>query len=216
MDENESQDSFMAQTHRVENQPPMLEDCNAYRLDAALQDSVRANGATWADAALAEFGALTGSAEYIQLGFQANENRPVLDTHDRHGYRVDRVRYHPAYHRLMKTSIEQGLHSSHWVEQRKGAGVARAAKFYLMTQAEAAHLCPVTMTSAAVPALKHQPELFKALTPKILATEYQPEDLPIAEKQAITLGMAMTEKQGGSDVRSNSTRAYAVAKGGPG
>lgn len=206
----------LAKTHEVFNQPPPLQDYNVFLQDRALQDAVEGNGAAWARPELEAFGALTGSAATIELGFQANENPPVLRTHDRHGYRVDLVKYHPAYHELMRLSIEHGLHSSPWTDPRPGAHVARAAKFYMQTQVEAAHLCPVTMTFAAVPALRHQPDLLQAWLPRITARQYDARNVPDGLKSGVTIGMAMTEKQGGSDVRANTTRAYPLGAQGPG
>ena len=210
------QTNYWAETHTVDNQPPALHDYNAYQQDAALREAVVREGAAWAETDIAKFGALTGSQEMIELGFQANENKPVLYTHDRFGHRIDEVRFHPAYHRLMQVSLEHGLHSSHWTDPRTGAHVARAAKFYLQSQVDAAHGCPVTMTSAAIPALREQPDLAAQWAPKIMARGYDHRNVPVAQKQALTIGMAMTEKQGGSDVRSNSVRAHPLGSGGPG
>ena len=204
----------LAETHIVENQPPALCDTNLYQQDAALREAVAREGAAWAEADLQSFGKLTGSAEMIELGFQANENKPVLYTHDNYGHRIDEVRFHPAYHQLMKTSLEQGLHASHWLQPQAGAHVARAAKFYLQAQVEAAHGCPVTMTSAVVPALLLQPDLAAQWLPKITALAYDQRNIPMEQKSAITVGMAMSEKQGGSDVRSNTVRAHALGTGG--
>lgn len=209
-------DPRLAETHQVENQPPALENYNPYLQDMALREAVAREGAGWAERELSTFGQLTGAAEFIELGFAANENKPVLHTHDRHGHRIDEVRFHPAYHELMRRSHEYGLHASHWTKPAPGAQVARATRFYLMTQVEAAHLCPVTMTSAAIPALRHQPEIYAELAPKIMSTEYDPRNLPLDQKTTMGVGMAMTEKQGGSDVRANSTRAVAVGARGPG
>ncbi len=206
----------LAETHIVENQPPALRDTNLYQQDAALREAVGREGAAWAEADLQAFGQLTGSADMIELGFQANENKPVLYTHDNYGHRRDEVRFHPAYHQLMKTSLEHGLHASHWLKPQAGAHVARAAKFYLMAQVEAAHGCPVTMTSAVVPALQLQPDLATQLLPKITALAYDHRNVPLEQKAAITVGMAMTEKQGGSDVRANTVRAHALGVDGPG
>ncbi|NND57671.1 MAG: DNA alkylation response protein [Xanthomonadales bacterium] len=211
-----SDSEWLAETHCVENQPTPLENHNVYRLDAALLEGLEREGAAWAEPELQEFGRLTGRAEIIELGFQANESRPALHTHDRNGHRVNEVRFHPAYHELMRYSLGNGLHASHWTEPRAGAQVARAAKFYLMSQVEAAHGCPVTMTSAVIPALRHQADVYAEYAEKILSYEYDPRNVPIADKSSITMGMAMTEKQGGSDVRSNSTRAYPVGEPGPG
>ncbi|WP_420473480.1 acyl-CoA dehydrogenase family protein [Noviherbaspirillum sp. ST9] len=207
---------YFAETHIVENQPRPLEDYNLYREDRALREAVAREGASWAEDGLHAFGALAGSRELIELGFQANENKPVLYTHDRYGRRVDEVRFHPAYHRLMQVSIEHGLHASHWTDPREGVQVARAAKFYMQSQVEAAHCCPITMTSAAIPALRLQPDIAAQWEPKILARHYDPRNVPDSQKEGVTIGMAMTEKQGGSDVRANTTRAIPLGSGGPG
>ena len=208
--------AHMAETHIVENQPPHLRNTNLYQQDAALREAVSREGAAWAEDDLQAFGQLTGSAEMIELGFQANENKPLLYTHDNYGHRIDEVRFHPAYHQLMKVSLENGLHASHWRQPGVGAQVARAAKFYLQAQVEAAHGCPVTMTSAVVPALLQQPDLAAQWLPKITALGYDYRNIPMEQKSAITVGMAMTEKQGGSDVRANTVRAHALSAGGPG
>jgi putative acyl-CoA dehydrogenase len=210
------QHDFMAETHEVQNQPPALQDYNLYVQDAALREAVLREGAAWAQADLTAFGALTGSREVIELGFQANENKPVLYTHNNYGHRIDEVRFHPAYHRLMQISLENGLHSSHWSDPKPGAQVARAAKSYLMGQVEASHGCPITMTSAVIPSLREQPDIAALWAPKIMACAYDSRNVPVAQKQAVTIGMAMSEKQGGSDVRSNTLRAHALGTGGPG
>ncbi len=212
----ESSDHWLAETHVVENMPPALENENFYTSDRALCESVSRECAGWAEGELRDFGALTGSPEMVELGFQANANKPELRSHDRFGNRIDEVRFHPAYHRLMQVSIEHGLHSSHWADPRPGAHVARAAKFYMQSQVEAGHGCPITMTSAAIPALRHQNEVFDRWAPRIMARDYDPRNVTHEEKSGLTIGMAMTEKQGGSDVRSNSTVAHPVASGGPG
>ena len=216
MADMQTENRFLAETHRVENQPGALEDYNLYLADGALREAVAREGAEWAEGDLRAFGVLTGSRELIELGFQANENKPVLHTHDRYGRRVDEVRFHPAYHRLMQISIEHGLHASHWSDPRPGAQVARAAKFYMQSQVEAAHCCPITMTSAAIPALRLQPDIAAQWEGKILARHYDPRNIPAEQKEGITIGMAMTEKQGGSDVRANTTRAIPLGGGGPG
>ncbi len=207
---------FLAETHEVFNVGRELVDFNPYLQDSALQEAVQREGAAWAQEALSHFGALAGSADYIALGVQANQHPPELDTHDRFGRRIDLVRYHPAYHRLMKTALEHGLHASPWSDPRPGAHVARAAHSYLQSQVEAGHGCPVTMTFAAVPALRSTPELARAWEPKITARIYDPRNVPDAQKAGLTIGMAMTEKQGGSDVRANSTRAFPLGAEGPG
>lgn len=211
-----SDTAWWAETHAVENMPPPLENYNLFSSDIALRDAVLREGADWAENELTAFGQQVGLPESIELGFQANENKPRFYSHNPQGERIDEIRYHPAYHHLMQLSIENGLHSSHWTDPGPGAHVARAAKFYLQTQVEAGHGCPITMTSAVIPALRHQPDLFEQWAPKILTTVYDPRNLPHSEKSGVTIGMAMTEKQGGSDVRSNSTIAHSVNHEGSG
>ena len=208
--------SSLADTHVLSNLSTELCDYNMYAQDAALREAVQREGGGWADADLSDFGQLTGSAGYLELGRLANKFTPEFDTHDRFGNRIDLVSFHPSYHQLMKTSIEHGLHASPWTLPRPGAHVARAAQTYLHTQVEAGHGCPITMTFAAVPTLRLQPDLAIVWEPKITARVYDPRNVPVEQKQGVTIGMAMTEKQGGSDVRSNSTRAYPVGTGGPG
>lgn len=208
-------DQLHASTHQVENQPPPLENYNSYLADRALQEGVNREGVI-DDSALSTFGRWAGSAEAIALGFDANRFAPQLMTHDRQGHRVDLVEFHPAYHQLMQTAVEHGLHASPWRNPQPGAHVARAANYYLHTQVEAAHGCPITMTFAALPALRHQPSLLETWGDKLTAPHYDPRNVPYFEKQGVTLGMAMTEKQGGSDVRLNTTRAYPIDQGGPG
>lgn len=207
---------FMANTHEVENVSRELQDYNLFSEDRALQEAVTREGASWATPALTAFGELTGKAEYLELGFLANRYTPEFDTHDRFGHRVDLVRYHPAYHTLMQTSIEHGLHASPWTEPKAGAHVARAAHSYMQSQVEAGHGCPITMTFAAIPSIRTTPELAKYWEPKITSRVYDPRNIPDRQKQGVTIGMGMTEKQGGSDVRANTTRAYPVAARGPG
>ncbi|RUO63920.1 putative acyl-CoA dehydrogenase [Pseudidiomarina planktonica] len=209
-------DKYGANTHQVTNQPPPLENYNLYLQDKALQEAVKREGASWAEADITAMGELTGKAETIELGFLANANKPEFNTHDRFGHRTDAVEFHPAYHQLMQIAIEQGLHSSPWTDPKPGAHVARAAKYYMHTQVEAAHGCPITMTFASVPALQHQPDIAKQWVPKITSREYDPRNVQDQQKSGLTIGMAMTEKQGGSDVRANSTHAYPVGKSGSG
>lgn len=197
----------MPKSHEVTNQPPRLEGYNVYRRDAALQAAVAEGGADWMDAALHDYGAVTGSAETIRLGFQANENRPAFKSHDEFGNRINAVEYHPAYHRLMALAIERGVHSLPWTHPQPGAHVARAALQYMQHQVESGHGCPTTMTFAAIPTLRLAPELAPRWEPKVTARSYDPADAAPEDKPGLTLGMAMTEKQGGSDVRANSTRA---------
>lgn len=205
-----------AETHEVINTSRELENYNAYLTDPSLRDLLTAYDVADKDKALSDFGALTGSADMIKQGFLANENKPVFHTHDRFGNRTDLVEYHPAYHRLMETSIQHGLHSMPWSDKRPNAHVYRAAHSYLMAQVDAGHGCPITMTFACVPTLLKQPDIAKEWLPKITARHYDPRNISWQDKRGLTIGMAMTEKQGGSDVRSNTTRAYPMGAGGPG
>lgn len=204
-----------AETHEVTNQPPSLDGANLYRIDLPLQQWSRHFGAGWAQDRIDAYGALAGGP-LMAAGFLANQHKPQFHSHDRYGHRIDLVEFHPAYHDLMRTAIEHGLPSLPWTEPRQGAHVARASMTYLHSQAEAGSGCPLTMTFAAVPALKLQPELAQYWLPKVLATEYDPRNIGDRHKVGVTLGMAMTEKQGGTDVRANTTRAYPVGAPGPG
>lgn len=215
---NDSQASpgAMASTHDVFNQSPALEGYNSYRGDTALREAVQRHGAAWAESALAEHGARCGSAEVYEWGFQANASKPQFASHDRQGHRVDLVKYHESYHRLMALGLEAGLHSAPWTDPGPGAHVARAAQYYLQAQVESGHGCPLTMTFASVPSLRLTPAIGEAWLPKILNRAYDPRNVPHTDKAALTIGMGMTEKQGGSDVRANTTRARPLGAGGPG
>ncbi|GLZ84164.1 acyl-CoA dehydrogenase [Metapseudomonas resinovorans] len=204
-----------AETHEVFNQVPPLDGANLYRVDLPLQEWVRRYQGGWAEERLDAYGALAGGP-LMSAGFLANENKPVFKSHDRYGHRIDLVEFHPAYHELMRASIEHGIPSMPWTDPRAGAQVARAGLSYLHSQAEAGTGCPLTMTFASVPALKLQPEIAEKWLPKILSTEYDPRNLPMEQKSGVTIGMAMTEKQGGTDVRANTTRAHPVGIPGPG
>ncbi len=210
-----SSQSFVAETHEVLNQVSPLDKYNLYETDPALQDSIELYGGGWAKKDLSRYGQLTGD-ELFQAGFLANEHLPKFHSHDRYGHRIDQVDFHPAYHQLMKSAVEHGIPSRPWTEPKAGAQVARAGLMYLHNQAEAGTSCPLTMTFASVPALKHQPDVAEIWLPKITARHYDPDNKPWFEKKGVTIGMAMTEKQGGTDVRANTTRATAVGKGGPG
>ncbi|WP_375740248.1 acyl-CoA dehydrogenase family protein [Pseudomonas boanensis] len=204
-----------AETHDVFNQVPSLDGANLYRVDLPLQEWIRRFAGGWAEQRLDTYGALAGGP-LMAAGFPANENKPVFKSHDRYGNRIDLVEFHPAYHELMKAAIEHGIPSMPWTDPRAGAQVARAGMSYLHSQAEAGTGCPLTMTYASVPALRLQPEIAEKWLPKILATEYDPRNVPMEQKAGVTIGMAMTEKQGGTDVRANTTRAHPVGIPGPG
>jgi putative acyl-CoA dehydrogenase len=192
-------------THVVDNQPPPFEPRDVWNDDAVLRAAVAREGGDGFAAQLARYGALAGDTLY-RLGFDANRDRPRLRTHDRHGHRIDTVEFHPAYHQLLDAAKTHGVAGLSWHASQPGAHVARAALSYLHHQAEAGTSCPLTMTHAAVAVLRHEPAL-RAWADKAAAPHYDPRDVPIADKAGITLGMGMTEKQGGSDVRSNATVA---------
>ena len=213
--------------HEVTNQPPPLIGYDASddpALLAALEafhpegaegtaGAAGAEGAAVSAARLRGIGRLAGSEHAQEQGRLANENPPKLRTHDRYGHRIDEVEFHPAWHDLMTTAIEHGLHATPWQDQRPGAHLDRAAGFYVWGQAEAGHLCPVSMTYAIVPALRHAPELAAQFEPLLAATAYDPSRRPPAAKHGLTAGMSMTEKQGGSDVRANTTTAAKAGDG---
>jgi len=199
------------QTHEVLNQPPPLANYNLYLGDATLREAVHREGADWAEAQLSVLGQFLGTEEAQRWGFEANENEPVLHTHDRFGNRRDEVEFHPSWHNLMRTSVENRLHSLPWIESRKGAHVARAALLMLTAQNELGHTCPVSMTFAAVAALRADAELAAEWEPRIFSSSYDPRFLSATEKAGVLVGMGMTEKQGGSDVRANTTHAERIA-----
>jgi len=209
-------DGAGAETHEVTNQPPPFEDVNLFDGDAALREGLRREGGGFAEAAVRGYGGLVGSRELQALGQQANANPPLLRTHDRHGHRIDEVEFHPAWHAVMRAAMAHEVHNLPWRARRPGGQVARAALLYLHAQAEAGSCCPLTMTFACVPVLRRQPDLLAEWEPLLLGTEYDPRMVPAREKRAALVGMAMTEKQGGSDVRANTTRARPLGRGGPG
>ncbi|MBB3103474.1 acyl-CoA dehydrogenase family protein [Azomonas macrocytogenes] len=204
-----------AETHEVINQVPPLEGANLYRIDRPLQEWLRRYDADWAEPRLDAYGALAGGP-LLAAGFAANENRPVFRSHDRYGHRIDQVDFHPAYHELMATAIAHDLPTLPWREPRPGAQVARAGLMYLHNQVEAGTACPLTMTFASVATLRRQSEIAEHWLPGVLAGTYDPRNLPMEKKVGLTLGMAMTEKQGGSDVRANTSRAWPVGAAGSG
>ena len=203
-------------THEVFNQPPPLVDYDLFKSDRALDDAVRREGGGWATDRLAAFGRVLGRAETIDRGFQANRNPPTLQNFDRFGRRRDAVEFHPAWHSLMALAVAEGVHSSPWAEPRAGAHVGRAAAAFMLVQIEAGVQCPITMSYGVVPALRHQPDIAKEWLPRLFSRLYDPRFRPAAEKTGALMGMGMTEKQGGSDLRGNTTRATAEGAGGPG
>jgi putative acyl-CoA dehydrogenase len=205
-----------AQTHEVFNQPPPLEDYNPFDADRPLTEALSREGADWAEAEARELGAICGSRQTIRWGFEANEQRPQLRTHDRYGHRIDEVEFDSSWHELMRIGVGHGLHALPWREPGPGAHVARAAKFMLLMQAESGVGCPLSMTYSAIPALRHQPELVAEWEPRFLSLDYDERSLPSERKRGALCGMAMTEKQGGSDVRANTTVAQPLNGGGPG
>jgi putative acyl-CoA dehydrogenase len=209
----------MATTHSPEavfNQPPPLENYNLFDNDRALMEAVHREGGGWIDAEARRLGEVLGEPETIKLGVSANRFTPELQTHDRFGHRIDEVAYHPAYHDLMRIGIEAQTHSLPWIEKRAGAHVARAALAFLRHQIDEGTSCPLTMTFAAIPSLRLQPELAAEWEPRALSSIYDPRSVPASQKQGVLFGMGMTERQGGSDVRANTTQAGPVEAGGPG
>ena len=199
----------MPPTHEVFNQPPALTGYDVSD-DPAMLGALRREGAAWAQEAVRDLGRLARSAQAQAQGRQANENPPVLRTHDRFGHRIDEVEFHPAWHELMTVAVRHGLHAAPWTDERPGAHVARAAGFYVWGAVDAGHCCPVSMTYAIVPALRHAPALARRFEPLLAAQEYDPGLRPPDTKRGLLAGMSMTEKQGGSDVRANTTRAVPV------
>jgi len=207
------QDTAADATHEVTNQPPPLVGYNAYSGDRILIDAAKRAGAGWIEPEATSLGALVGSERMQLLADQANRYGPVLKSHDRFGNRIDAVEFHPACHELMSLAFGAGLHSLAWTATQGGGFAARATLNYLWNQGEQGISCPVTMTFAGVQVLRHAPALDAEWRPKLTARSYDQRPLPIAQKSAATIGMAMTEKQGGSDLRANSTVASPVEGG---
>ena len=208
--------AVMSATHEVANQPPPLVDYNVFETDSVLVEAVRREGADWDERRISEVGALAGSEQVQTLGAEANENPPKLRTHSRYGDRVDTVDFHPSWHELMGIAVAHELHCSPWKDPRPGAHVARGAAFMCMSQAEAGIGCPISMTYSVIPALRTQPELAAEWEPRFLSSAYDPSNAPAPQKAGALAGMGMTEKQGGTDVRANTTLARPVNGGGPG
>lgn len=200
-------------THDVTNQPPPLENLDLCTTDAALHDALHREGGGWAEDRVAAYGRLAGG-ELMDLGTAANVHRPELRLFDRYGHRLDEVVFHPAYHQLMAHATAHGVHAFAWVHaDRPGAHVARAAMFFLHNQAENGTSCPLTMTYACAPVIAAEARLAADWLPRVTALDYDPRSRPAADKRACLVGMGMTEKQGGSDVRSNTTRAAPIGDG---
>ncbi len=193
-------------THEVTNQPPPLTGHNPAD-DAVLLEGIRREGAEWHVDELLRFGKVVGSEQARTWAEQANRHEPELRTHDRYGHRIDEVDFHPAYHSLMTTTVGAGAAGSAWADERPGAHVARAGTFMVATMLEQGHMCPVSMTYAVIPALRRAPELAKVYEPLLTSRTYDPGLRIPAQKQGLLAGMGMTEKQGGTDVRANTTAA---------
>ncbi|MFZ5670623.1 MAG: isovaleryl-CoA dehydrogenase [Pseudomonadota bacterium] len=200
-------------THEVMNQPRPFAEVNLFETDRALREAARREGGDWVEGPLAALGAEAGSEAVLELGDLANRHPPELVTFDRYGRRLDEARFHPSYHQLMDIAMRHDVHDIAWREDRRGGHAAHAGLLALMTQAEAGVLCPVSMTYAAVPALRNQPDVAGPWLAKLIGGQYDAPLRPIAGKRGVTVGMAMTEKQGGSDVRANATRATPMGEG---
>jgi putative acyl-CoA dehydrogenase len=193
--------------HEITNQPPPLEPYDLFASDRVLREAVAREKAAWGEAELGALGERLGDPETVRLGFEANRFPPALRAFDRYGHRVDEVDFHPAWHRLMEIAVRAGLPARPWAKPRAGAHVARAAGCYMAVQVESGIYCPIAMTYGAVPTLRHNAALATEWLPRIFAETYDPNCRPASEKQGALVGMAMTENQGGSDLRSNTTRA---------
>ena len=211
---NKAPDNTLNNTHDVTNQAPPLIGYNAFTQDRILTAAVAGSSAAWVSENAAELGMLVGDERMQSLAHQANRFTPELKTHDRYGNRIDFVEYHPAYHELMTAAVTRGIHSLAWTAARPGAFTARATLHYLWNQLEQGTACPITMTFAGIQVMRQAPAIAQAWESKILANSYDPRPLPITQKSGGTIGMAMTEKQGGSDLRATQTRATALSGGG--
>ena len=203
----------MVATHEVANQPPPLADYDVFSTDRALVEGVDRYGGGHARAQLAEIGRRAGSAQAQEWARLANTYGPVLRTHDRYGNRIDEVEFHPSWHDLTRTAVGFGLHAAPWHDTGEAAHLRRAAGYYTWIQTEGGHACPVTMTYAVIPALRNESDLAQQYEQLIASTTYDPGLRTPASKAGLLAGMGMTEKQGGSDVRANTTQATANADG---
>ncbi len=197
----------MSSTHEVFNQSPTRVGVNEYEANVALTEAVKRYGIEWANDHLSDVGALVGQAEFQRDADLAHTYWPLFTSHDRWGHRVDAIDFHSSYHRIMRLAIEHGAHTSCWADPRPGAHVARAVTYMLFSQVEPGHTCPVGMTHSIVPSLRLEPELAKSWLPRVYSRAYDPELRDPETKNSAIFGMAMTEKQGGSDVQPNTTRA---------
>src|SRR5215470_8408029 len=197
----------------VQNQPPPLEPYNLFASDAVLGEAVQREGAGWAKGELTDLGATLGEPETIRLGFDANRFPPQLRSLDRYGHRLDEVEFHPAWHELLTIALADGLHSSPWADPKPGAHVARAAGTYMLGQIESGVYCPIAMTYGSVPSLRHAPALASEWLPRIFSRDYDRNFRPVQQKTSALLGMGMTENQGGSDLRTNTTQAKPAGDG---
>ncbi len=204
------------------NQSAALADVNLFSLDIALQEAIKREGGQAAQARLIRFGELAGSAEASEHSRLANDHPPRLRTHDDKGRRLDIVEFHPSWHWLMSASADEGLHCGAWQHLdgesslRSGANVERTGTFFLASQMEAGHCCPITMTNAAIPVIRDAPAVAETWLPRLTRPQYDRRFLPLARKTAAMIGMGLTERQGGTDVRANTTQAVADGEGGPG
>ena len=211
-----SEELAAREPHEVLNQPPPFEGQNLYEMDVPLQEAAKREGGAWIEERARELGEVAGRPEMQKLAELANRYTPVLRTHDRFGHRIDEVEYHPAYHQLMELSVKFGCHALPWSEPRQGAHAARGVLAIVRGQLEEGTGCPITMTFAVVPSLRLQPDVAAEWEPRVLSNEYDARFMPAEGKRGVLFGMAMTERQGGSDVRANTSRARSIAAGGPG
>ena len=198
-------------THEVENMPPYMGNQDLWKNDKNLREAVNREGAGWAEKNLSAFGHLMGCTEMFDHAEKANKNPPELKAFDQYGNRINYVDYHPSYHHLLGVAIKNEIPSFAWNHKKEGSQVAHMALTYMFSQVEGGVMCPMAMTYSVIPALKHNPDLEAQWLPKVLSNEYDDRDIPIDQKLGGTIGMFMTEKQGGSDVRANSTRAKPVS-----
>jgi len=198
-------------THEVENMPPYMGNQDLWKNDKNLRDAVNREGAGWAEKNLSAFGHLMGCTEMFDHAEKANKNPPELKAFDQYGNRINYIDYHPSYHHLLGVAIKNEIPSFAWKHKKQGSQVAHMALTYMFNQVEGGVMCPMAMTYSVIPALKHNPDLEAQWLPKVLSNKYDDRDIPIDQKLGGTIGMFMTEKQGGSDVRANSTRAKPVS-----